>query len=1250
MDRRKKAKIIAMVLCVVVLAGTVLNQTGVLKNLMASADVWSGEMPAANGNYAFGRVNGVAGAGTEARPYYIVSGEDLAQLVSNLNSGAYGTRKIWFELMNDINLNDEEWTAIGTGKYPFMGGFDGNGYTISGLKLTLGAGKTTNQGLFGYVEDATICDLNVRGRITQGTQTGVHVGGIVGTCSKATIKDCTYTGNVEGNVNVGGIVGTCSGKSGSAIINGCSVRKSTGSLVSGTSKAVGGVVGYLNSGAIVINCSNEADVKLVSGEDTADASVGGLVGYIDNSSLVNSYNAGTVNGSECQYASGIASGNIPTMMNCYNRGMVAGSASGRAGSISGYIYDGILDGLYYVSGTCDEAIAGSDLGNTFIDNIGSMTAYDKKLVKSSIITDDAWTMEGKKLKEALGSLMGSVLEEDDLDQFNMICEWDDDNEYVNDGYPVLTKTVGHICDIKGSTTIKKEATCTTKGQAVYTCSICGASKTGEIKALGHDFETKITAPTCTATGQSVQVCKRDGCTATGLKNEIKALGHDMQPYTLDPTCTAEGYTTERCARGGCGYEDDSLTVTTAALGHSETKEQIKATCTSDEYYLYTCSTCKNVRREVVSGSALGHAWSAPEYRKPNCQSEGGMVKTCYRCSREEFDGVPEPKTAHEYKVKEVIAPTCEAQGKTIYECSVCAVTYDDDFKSPTGHKFYKDEVKAPTCKEEGYTLYKCEHDGCTAEKKEDKVKTIAHSWIEKEAVAPTCTKSGYIKSACELCGDEKTERLDALGGHKYVTNEAVSVEPSCVSEGAVMHMCQGCGDIKKVASIPKLGHKYEDKIIKPTCLLNGYTLHKCIRCEESTKDTLVPPLGHKFKETVFPATTTTMGYTLIACVHEGCDNARESAFIAATPDASFDPLTWVLTLSKDGMGELMKYSIDNGVTWITKEAVSVQLSEADFVSADGVHIQVVRPGNDVKPLSDSAVQYIDFAREMFSGTITVDLSTENGLGTISNVDDTMEWRAEEDTTWTAVPEGETTIEGLTPGVYYVRVKATASALPSADVMVVIEDEQKPSENPDSSSEPEESKEPVTSEQPDTSSEPEESKVPETSTEPKESFAPDESTVPVKSTAPDSDDNSGNGSGSGFGNGSSNGSGNGTGTMGNGNNSSNGSQSNNAGSSSAGSTNNSGSSLTGSANNSGSSLTGSTNGTGNGTANKKGTGTSSDKGVLKNDVLYYNSKVSTSSGIGKTGDETGLSVWIMLAGVSVTAFAAAKVKRQKKVEK
>ena len=79
-----------------------------------------------------------SGNGSGDDPYRIESADQLAYLAAQVNSGEEYTDK-YFVLKCDIDLNNIEWTPIGSGnidRYYFEGHFDGCGATISNLKLT----------------------------------------------------------------------------------------------------------------------------------------------------------------------------------------------------------------------------------------------------------------------------------------------------------------------------------------------------------------------------------------------------------------------------------------------------------------------------------------------------------------------------------------------------------------------------------------------------------------------------------------------------------------------------------------------------------------------------------------------------------------------------------------------------------------------------------------------------------------------------------------------------------------------------------------------------------------------------------------------------------------------------------------------------------------------------------------------------------------------------------------------------------
>ena len=107
---------------------------------VASADeitVWDGSAAAAF----------AGGSGTSDSPYIINNGAQLALMANNVNNGVEGAASAYYKLGYDIVLNIDvlnddyslngtpanKWTSIGTSSNPFMGYFDGDDHTISGI-------------------------------------------------------------------------------------------------------------------------------------------------------------------------------------------------------------------------------------------------------------------------------------------------------------------------------------------------------------------------------------------------------------------------------------------------------------------------------------------------------------------------------------------------------------------------------------------------------------------------------------------------------------------------------------------------------------------------------------------------------------------------------------------------------------------------------------------------------------------------------------------------------------------------------------------------------------------------------------------------------------------------------------------------------------------------------------------------------------------------------------------------------------
>ena len=120
--------------------------------------------------------------------YEIRTAAELAGVAKIVNEGNSLSGKT-VKIMNDINLNNADWTPIGVSGAPFGGTLEGQGYTIYNLNVE----GTNGVGLVGVAGNATsIYNVN----ITNATVTGTHYVGAVlgyGYLAKDCLKGCTVT-------------------------------------------------------------------------------------------------------------------------------------------------------------------------------------------------------------------------------------------------------------------------------------------------------------------------------------------------------------------------------------------------------------------------------------------------------------------------------------------------------------------------------------------------------------------------------------------------------------------------------------------------------------------------------------------------------------------------------------------------------------------------------------------------------------------------------------------------------------------------------------------------------------------------------------------------------------------------------------------------------------------------------------------------------------------------------------------------
>lgn len=252
-----------------------------------------------------------AGSGTETDPYQIKTVKHL----QNVSIASAETAGLYFTLLNDLDLENMEWTPINnTGTVRDLN-FDGGNHKISNLKVSHNSTNAYYNSLFGYltgsVKDLTIENADVysgnsvsatgvlsgwfqKGSITNVDVTGtnhIHIvnnnsrdsgcGGLVGAINNVTVKDCdvsgvTFTFDQEDVVpqNVGGLTGAT--KFNACTIENCTVN---GSSVLAAYRA-GGLVGSADIATTITDCNvgTVSSVTVEAEEAVVDGGTGGLVG------------------------------------------------------------------------------------------------------------------------------------------------------------------------------------------------------------------------------------------------------------------------------------------------------------------------------------------------------------------------------------------------------------------------------------------------------------------------------------------------------------------------------------------------------------------------------------------------------------------------------------------------------------------------------------------------------------------------------------------------------------------------------------------------------------------------------------------------------------------------------------------------------------------------------------------------------------------------------------------------------------
>ncbi|MFO7793504.1 MAG: PKD domain-containing protein [Candidatus Nanohaloarchaea archaeon] len=388
-----------------------------------------------------------SGDGSSTNPYPISTCYELQAMQNNLSA--------YYELSNDVECTDtESWNyAIGMDTYlgfnpvgpnydnQFLGGFQGNNYTINGLYIN--RYRSSEVGMFGYlggdssVKNVALNKINVTGASSVGGLIGYNEGETISSVSTGGIVSSKYSGDT------GGLIGYVGFDYGDSISN----SRSTAN-VSGAGYSVGGLIGGSCCGTSISNTSATGDVYGESG-------VGGLIGYKDYGSVSDSYAVGDVTGAE-DATGGLIGENFGSVSSSYAAGDVnspewAGGLIGNVeGSVSNSYATGDVNGSRTVGGLVGHKGYGS-ISDSYSTgkvsgerNVSGLIGENEGSITSSYwdINSSEQTNGGNLNSTGLftGEMQG-MSAKDNMGDMNFNSNWSvvesGDSESICNNYPIL---------------------------------------------------------------------------------------------------------------------------------------------------------------------------------------------------------------------------------------------------------------------------------------------------------------------------------------------------------------------------------------------------------------------------------------------------------------------------------------------------------------------------------------------------------------------------------------------------------------------------------------------------------------------------------------------------------------------------------------------------------------------------------------------------------------------------------------------
>ncbi len=498
---------------------------------------------------------------------------------------------------------------------------------------------------------------------------------------------------------------------------------------------------------------------------------------------------------------------------------------------------------------------------------------------------------------------------------------------------------GEQVTCKAAVTCENTATCTDAGKLTYTATVQVGKNSykDEVSldsaALGHDYNSVVTAPTCTEPGFTTYTC--GNCRDSYTDDEVSATGHSWGDPAWTWTETEKGFAASACFT--CGNNCGSTETVPATM-----KVTIQeSTCTDAGLTTYTATvefagkTYTDVKTEN-NGELAQHSFGEwTETKAPTCTEAGEEARGCTACVHTETREIAplghrygEDGKCHCGEVDPNAHPVCEY---TVAETLTSGNTYILSLGGTQVGSYTFTQVEG------GWTIQATDGSYLAIEDKTLVNSASAFTWTYANgsfsAVIETKSSnnwwSGIFGGWWGSGSSKEPYYLVASGSGVGISTSASGSEaafytahtdlahsfgsgvvtaPTCTEDGYTTYTCDRCGYSYTGNLVSASGHSYTASVTAPTCTKDGYTTYTCNVCGDSYTSDPTDATGHTMVDGVCTSCGHTEGSTEPPVVPE----EGECTYLSKQSLTSGE--TYILSLGGTQVGSYTFTQVEGGWT------------------------------------------------------------------------------------------------------------------------------------------------------------------------------------------------------------------------------------------------------------------------------------------------------------------------------------------------